>query len=513
MKKFLLAFLYINFLFLSIALSQQLDRCEVFLLNRHYTDVPYFSAGDDVFLAIDITPLSPLLSGKSLHPVSKEGKKFYSLRELGEVEILSCQWRGEQKRALIALKLSRKNLTWEKKGSQLALKFSFPLPLKFTTGKLPPLPGEGKEQEEKPARVFFDIEGAHLNPPKIEEFIEKDKLRVRLSQYSVAPDVVRMVLDLLSPYEVNLCSPSPSKEINLLISPPSALQGMGILEEVQMERIDDRVRARLKVSRGGSYKTLLLKSPPRLAVDIESAYVSPSFNTPQPLSPIAEVRWSQFSFTPPVVRVVFDLERETRVNIKQDDASYITLEFGSLPPGFPLKLEETLILIDPGHGGQDPGAIGPGGSQEKDANLDIALRLKSLLPNSALTREGDYYVSLQQRVESASQMGAGIFISIHNNALPGGKGSGTETYYYREDSFLLAQYIHTALIRKLGLPDGGVKRRGFYVIKNAPCPAILIEGAYISNPQEEKLLATEEFRQKIAEAIVEGLKAFAKEAK
>ncbi len=468
----------------------------MFLLGKSYELQSCIVDQGKVFVALDISPLSSLLKETKLTTLKKGNETFYSLNDLSNLKALSCKWDGEKKQAIVAVRLKRENITWERTTSSLIFQITTPVPLSFQTGIL-----------SSPNRVFLDIIGAHLYPAKIEENIG-DNLKMRIEQHSVAPDVVRFVLDLPLYLPKVEFSPSPSNRITISLTSP--LKGKGSeLEAIHIMKSDGSTFASLRLSQLSQYKTLLLKNPPRLAIDISPAYLSPSLILPQEFfSPISQVRWSQFSYDPPTVRVVFDLEKETRVEIRSEP-SLIQVKFGSVAPREFRNLEKLKIVIDPGHGGSEPGAISKNGVREKDINLDIARRVKVILPTVFLTREDDIDVSLEGRVNFAYQVNADVFISIHNNSMPEGRvGTGTETYYFREDSLILAQCVHEVLVSKLGLPDGGVKRRGFYVIKNSPCPSILIEGAYLSNPSEEKLLVTEEFRQRIAEAVVEGLRKY-----
>lgn len=476
------------------------EKCKVFLLGRLYESQDYIVKDGKVFLALDIQPLAPLGEQIKLATLKKGDKTFYPLAELSNLDTLSCKWDDEKKQAIIAVKLTRENITWERTTSALVFEITSPIPLSFETGTL-----------SSPPRAFIDIIGAHLYPAKIEEDIG-DNLKMRVAQHSLAPDVVRFIIDLPpSPPKVEF-SPSPSNRIRLSLTSPFKGKGSQ-LESIQITQDDGGILASLELSQLSEYKAQLLKNPPRLAIDINPAYIAPSLTSPQVLSPVSQIRWSQFSNDPPTVRVVFDLENEVVVDIRSEP-SLIKVRFGSLFPREPKKIGETRIVIDPGHGGSDPGAISKNKWKEKDINLDIAKRVKDLLPTAILTRESDVSVSLQGRVDLAYQSAADVFISIHSNSMPQGKtGAGTETYYFREDSLLLAQYVHKALVSKLGLPDGGVRKRGFYVIKNSPCPSILIEIAYLSNPSEEALLANDEFRQKVAEAVVEGLKKYLEEAR
>ncbi len=169
---------------------------------------------------------------------------------------------------------------------------------------------------------------------------------------------------------------------------------------------------------------------------------------------------------------------------------------------------KNLIIVDPGHGGFDPGACGPSGLTEKEVNLDIALKIKDNLHNSGynvmLTREKDEFISLKERVQIANEAGGLVFVSIHNNSSCRNYSEGTETFLAPNRDgkcLLLAQLMQEELLAELNLVDRGVKKDNFYVIKYTDMPAILVEIAFLSNPHEEALLENELFRQKAAEAV------------
>ncbi|ERN51962.1 N-acetylmuramoyl-L-alanine amidase [Alkalihalophilus marmarensis] len=170
------------------------------------------------------------------------------------------------------------------------------------------------------------------------------------------------------------------------------------------------------------------------------------------------------------------------------------------------------IVIDPGHGGSDPGAVG-NGLQEKEIALDVAQRAEKLLlaagAHVIMTRDTDVYPTLSDRVKVANDAKADLFISIHANAATATSANGTETYwdatYASAGSEKLAHSIHSHLIDKLGTRDRGVKTAGFQVIKQARMPSVLLELAFISNSQDAAKLKTDSFRQRSAEAILEGV--------
>ena len=174
------------------------------------------------------------------------------------------------------------------------------------------------------------------------------------------------------------------------------------------------------------------------------------------------------------------------------------------------------ICIDPGHGGYDPGAVGPSGLKEKDITLAVSLllaeKLRAAGQDVTLTRTGDIAswtsnTDLLKRCSLANQGGADVFISVHCNSAANPAATGTETYHHASsaDGKRLARAVQGELVSALGLPDRGVKTAGFYVLRHTSMPAILVELAFICNPKEEALLAAPGFQAKAAQAIAKGI--------
>ncbi|KPJ67964.1 hypothetical protein AMJ44_06985 [candidate division WOR-1 bacterium DG_54_3] len=177
-----------------------------------------------------------------------------------------------------------------------------------------------------------------------------------------------------------------------------------------------------------------------------------------------------------------------------------------------LPLQGKVIVIDPGHGGLDPGAFSRSGIPEKHLTLQTARKMASLL-NSAgatvyLTRNQDRTVSIKDIVGFANEVKADIFISIHYNFTNKKEVSGTETYYYNRNSRSLARIMHQTFINGIKRKDRGLRRGMFYTIHHAHMPAILVEPLYISNPEEEKLACSANFQNEIAKDIVRGVEAY-----
>lgn len=173
------------------------------------------------------------------------------------------------------------------------------------------------------------------------------------------------------------------------------------------------------------------------------------------------------------------------------------------------------IVLDPGHGGTDPGAVGPTGLQESEVVLDVARRARNMLIDSwhacRLTREKDVFVTLGGRAQFANQHEADLFVSIHCNAFLKPAANGTETWHFQGSGqgARLAAALQKAMITRLGRFDRGVKQTtGFAVLRYTAMPAALVEIAFISNPEEEAELRKDEVRTLAARAIADGIQEY-----
>jgi N-acetylmuramoyl-L-alanine amidase len=218
-----------------------------------------------------------------------------------------------------------------------------------------------------------------------------------------------------------------------------------------------------------------------------------------------------------------------------------------------------VIVIDPGHGGKDPGAIGSKKTKEKDITLQVAKRLKPLLENRlhvrvVMTRDKDKFVPLSERGNIANSAGGKLFVSLHCNAARNRRARGIETYFlaparreralqvalaensvihyeetttqypdltdegyiltamaqshFMKESEYLASVVQNETSRALNLPNRGVDQAGFYVLIGASMPGILFEMGFISNKKEEMLLRSAEFQKELAEALLKSIEAF-----
>ncbi len=168
------------------------------------------------------------------------------------------------------------------------------------------------------------------------------------------------------------------------------------------------------------------------------------------------------------------------------------------------------VVLDPGHGGRDPGAVGIGGLREKDINLDITRRVQEILSdrgvNAVMSRADDREVDLQPRVDIAERADADIFVSIHANAISLSRPevNGLETYYY-SSGLRLAQTIHNNVLQRTDLGDRGVRRARFYVLVNTSMPAVLVETGFVTGRDDAARFRDPEAVGDIAEGIANGI--------
>lgn len=346
----------------------------------------------------------------------------------------------------------------------------------------------------------------------------------------------------------------------------------------------DKTRIVVDLSEKTDYNILTLSNPERIVIDIDASITKLASEQKEVIIDdylVDRVRTGQFNQD--IVRVVADLKDKYNYEVFELSAPQrivldIYMPQGQIAQNKPSETtiptvaekekiaeseetgqsEETgkyVVVIDPGHGGSQPGAIGSSGLKEKDVVLDIGLKLRNALQKDGftvyLTRDKDTTVSLESRPQMALQREADVFISIHNNSVFQ-KGSttarGVETYVLNsryigasakdvadrenkasqyhdfennvvnqiiadleesasiEFSLDLADIVQKRLVQHTGLANRGVKQAPFIVLKGVNMAAVLVELGFISNPNEEKLLKTAEFREKLAQALSQSIK-------
>lgn len=325
----------------------------------------------------------------------------------------------------------------------------------------------------------------------------------------------------------------------------------------------DYTRVVIDLSEPVEFSKNRILNPDRLYFDLMNTMIAKEVKTILPVGDgiLKVVRAGQFKTD--TVRVVLDLEEIADFNafVLEDPARFVIDVYGKEKVKKPdTVIAKRRIVIDAGHGGHDPGAVGLQRLYEKNVVLDIALKLRKILSSDPLnevflTRETDVFIPLEERTVIANKKNADFFVSIHANASPRRKAKGIETYLLnwtddeeamrvaarenaislkkmkamhqrmdvldmiksdllrqnkRDESIKLAHYIQKSMVSTLNngnkdTLDLGVKQALFYVLFGARMPSVLVEVSFISNPEEEKLLSKDSYRKQIAEAIAEGL--------
>lgn len=175
-----------------------------------------------------------------------------------------------------------------------------------------------------------------------------------------------------------------------------------------------------------------------------------------------------------------------------------------IPSGKPI------VIVDPGHGGPDPGAVGIGGLKETDVVLDISRQVAALLERqgiaAVLTRDGEYDLGLEPRVQMANRANATLFVSIHANAISLSRPdiSGLETYYFNSGRDL-AEVIHRTILEDTGVRDRRTRQSRFYVLRYTAMPSVLIETGFVTGAEDAANLRDPGYRSRMAAAIARGI--------
>ncbi|MBI5167673.1 MAG: N-acetylmuramoyl-L-alanine amidase [candidate division NC10 bacterium] len=356
---------------------------------------------------------------------------------------------------------------------------------------------------------------------------------LRLLRYRSYPDYTRIVLEMTFPLGFSVSEADPRRLILEVkggrFSPGIQRQevGDGLVKTIEPKQEPDRAVLYVAIEgKRGPIKTFLLKDPDRIVIDIH--------RSPDVSAKAAETSPKGTSSRPPPA-----------------------LQPGKDAPSFTSKGLRT-IVIDPGHGGKDSGAVGSSGLKEKDVVLDIGLRLKRLIEERlpakvVMTRSEDVFVPLEERTSMANQTKADFFISIHVNAAPRSRAVGFETFFlskepsdndarasalrenmvvslegvspkemaslhailwdlaqtmYIQESSELAEMVQEELDKILKVENRGIKTAPFFVLMGAAMPSVLVETAFISNPEEERKLRDDAYRQRVAEALYVAISRF-----
>ncbi len=340
------------------------------------------------------------------------------------------------------------------------------------------------------------------------------------------------------------------------------------VKEIRYWSSEGHTRVTVDLSRPVEFTKRRLSSPDRLYFDLKNSRIVKEIQNKLPVGDgiLKSVRAGQYD--PDTVRIVLDLETMEDFNsfILDDPTKLVIIVNAKRPEkNRSVILAKKILVIDPGHGGHDSGAVGPNGLKEKDVVLDIALKVRALLsgePNIKLilTRDKDVFIPLPDRTDIALRNDADLFVSIHANASPRSGARGIETYLQnwtneeeairvaarenyvsvkrmkqkmaqyrtddvgkilsdlnrdvkRDESIALANYVQDSLYSSVAkvhkkTVNLGVKQAMFFVLMGANMPSILAEVSFISNPDEEKLLSSDIYRNILAGSIAAGIRTY-----
>lgn len=314
----------------------------------------------------------------------------------------------------------------------------------------------------------------------------------------------------------------PRSSVKLL--PVGSAVPKSTVEIVRTKNEENHVRVEIGLRERLPFEIKQLSNPLRLSIKIFRAVSDIDwifYDSSQSL--IENIEWSQTSED--VLELTIDLNQKLLWGYSFEyEGNILVLKIKKSPQiskkwlFFGNPLEGRKIVLDPGHN-PDLGSVGPRSTKEKDVNLQITLKVKELLEKEGakvfLTHSGEG-ISLRQRKQKVLSFNPDVSISIHNNALPEGVNpfdhNGSSVYFYNANAKPLAESIHKNLLQQLKLRNFGLYWDNLYMCRIPETVAILIEPAFMIIPQQEKLLSSDEFQYKIAEAVKNGLEEFFQKA-
>ncbi|MEW6200838.1 MAG: N-acetylmuramoyl-L-alanine amidase [bacterium] len=357
-----------------------------------------------------------------------------------------------------------------------------------------------------PDRFVLDVEGVVMDGKGVTLPVDDAVVKaVRVAQFSLDPNIVRVVFDLERPATFEA-----ARLAGNVLQIRHSTGGIGAaLPNPRIEKRWDSVDIVFPLPGGVRYEEGRVAAPPRIYVDIYGYIPADSvkdFAVGEGI--VRQVRVSHYRQAPDVARVVIDLEMPAAYKVKSGGSGG-----GFVVTVYQPSVYKKKIVVDAGHGGKDPGAMSSDGTMEKGINLAVALKLAAHLrsagANVVLTRDSDRFVSLDDRAYIANRSDADVFISVHVNSLPNHNARlnkrGTQTYYYADASLSLAKVMHRNMLEGMGVGDMGMYSKRFAVLRKTRMPAVLCELAYLSHPDDFTLLSSSDFRENAARSIFNGL--------
>jgi|GEM_PF-700677 len=409
-------------------------------------------------------------------------------------------WEKSAKRVYIAPRVTK--IAWEEVEGSKAVVIGFSSKVSTYEAR----------EKEKPLMLVLDLKDHILDAGHIKIPVKEEGIRGIKAFQSEGSSKIGIYLESRQSSRIRI------SEDRIIVSFPPAVNSVTFTEEGPSVRID------IQSTKPVLFETRRLPDPERLIIDMPGAVYAGPNHLEIGKGGVLRVRASQFKTDPLAARVVVDLafDRPFNTALSDDNTFFaVRIEKAEGTEEKPVKksgkisiLKDKVIVIDPGHGGLDPGAFGISGDRvkEKDLNLATAVKLSKMLSEAGavplMTREEDQEISLAGRVEFAKNNKADILVCMHYNSSFKSDISGTETYYYNPNSKLLASLVHRNIVAELGRQDRGLSQVKFFVVFHSPVPSVLVEPVYLSNGDEERLALDPAFQEKVAKAIFEGVKQY-----
>ena len=431
----------------------------------------------------------------------EDGRTVCALRPL--LEAIGCEvdWDAEAQILSLASRVESVTVRADPRGCEVAILTTLPV-----EGNLASIPD--------PERWYVDLEGATVKLDRESNWVSAGHVRrVRWAQFQDDPPIARIVADLQDEAKVVWRPRKDRRGGSIIVGRVDGDEPIidrplpeitGLTAVTPNERI---TRLRVSMTDPVAIEYAVKRQPPRVVIEFPDA----ALKTEAGVAPVAGpfVASAELTGAPGQAgaRLTLEMRQLIQFEVRQyDDPAVVDIIFKRE------RLRDKRVMIDPGHGDQDPGAVA-GDLKEKEVNLDVGLRTAARLIEMGaqvrMTRDTDVFVDLFERPRMAEEIGADMFVSIHCNAMPTpNTGWGTETFYYTARSMCLGQIMQAALVDALGRRDRGLKRARFVVVREATMPAVLVELMFLNHDEEHALMELPETRQSAAEAICEGLRQY-----
>ncbi len=457
------------------------------------------------------------------------GRVFVPVIEVMEALGGKCEWQPSTNTVHIRATLT----SVEMLGGQLRIKATLPVTATVVNRK-------------DPAQIIVDVAGAEIGklPRKVPLF--ESGIVARTGQFK--EDTARIVLDLKEPSALAPASQQPSTLLILNPVPTSAAPRAPIVikippdpapavtpapkppappafsptvvSAISFRPVSDK-QAQILVSAGRAPQVRSTLVPGQLILEMPNARLDPDAekaldDIKHPLVHAVQVVAAGEN----TARVIVDLNRVVAYSISPGTRPAGLVIDLSLPRGAGGKLAGKLIVVDPGHGGSDPGAYGVGGRREKNVNLAVGLALRDKLrdagANVVVTRSDDVFIALSERARIANRAGADFFISVHSDSAGRNRSiHGSTVYHHKQvpSCRALAHCIAQRLGAMGGISTKGVRsdqviapKSGFAVLRHTRMVGVLVECGYMTNPGDEARLVQPAMQRRIAQAVVDGLR-------